>query len=146
MRCEEKTGFLMLRHCGNVSETVCVYCGKQLCSEHTFALTETQLAALPQGSQMGRPLACLECFRQQQQGAQPGQPGQQPVQSGLNPQQQRQPWGRDRDPYSNDPYYHYPYYGSYHPYFWGDSYGHRDRNAFHNSGADAGTTNDATGS
>lgn len=147
MRCEEKTGFLMLRRCDNVAETVCCYCGKKICHEHTYAISQEQAMALSTPP-TGRAVACLTCFREHDQQAQAGQQPGQP-QPGRG-QQPYDPDMRDGGSYypRRDPYYRYPYYGSYYPYYWGSDYTDRDRSTFrnHQGAASETATDDALGS
>ena len=134
MRCEEKTGFLMLHRCESVADDACCYCGKKLCSEHTFALDAQQAAALAEQPISGRALACLACFRQHRP-AQEEPPAQQSQPEDPTAQHRQ----RYRDDRYADPYDRYPYYGGYYPYIWGHDYSARDRSAFERASADPNT-------
>jgi len=131
MRCEEKSGFLMLRKCENVAETECVYCRKKLCSEHTYAVTPEQAAKLRPTGAGQKLVACLQCFRQYREAGQPVD--QQQQQQQQSPQPGRMPG--QQGGYNRDPYYDYPYYGGYHPFFWGTGYSDHDRRVFDQQGS-----------
>lgn len=137
MRCKEKIGFLMLRRCENVAETQCCSCRKNLCSEHKYALSSEQALLLPSQPTGSLAIVCLECFRKlspqreaskrpMDQQEVPGQP------QGL----QGQRTANSTDP--ADPYYTYPYYGTYHPYVWGTDFSDHDRRVFDNQGVGTG--------
>jgi len=137
MRCEEKSGFLMLHRCDSPAETTCVFCGKPICSQHTCALTADQLAELGPSSTMGTPVACLECFKSHK-----GIIGPNQNQNPNDPNAQYGGYGGYGRPYYRDPYYSYPYYGGYHPYYWGD-YSDRDRRSFDSQQGAAGQQQNA---
>jgi hypothetical protein len=131
MRCKETTGFLMLRRCENEAMFQCCYCGVELCGEHSNVVYESQpppVAASPNAPQKppmgGQTVACKKCLHLQQ--------GQ----------------GQGASRVYDDPYYSYPYYGSYRPYFYGYGYSDRDRRVFERENqplTDAGAS-DAFGS
>ncbi|MEI7834524.1 MAG: hypothetical protein WCJ56_15150 [bacterium] len=125
MICKERTqGFLLQKQCTQESVGECCYCSKPICSQHSFPVVA------PGSTTTTTSIACPECQQKRDPqaftAAQQGQQGQ---------------WNRGgyRDPYY-DPYYTYPYYGSYHPYGWGNNryYDNNDRAAFNK--ADSGTT------
>ena len=137
-RCQENTGFLVLHRCEMTAEYKCVYCGRMICAEHGRPVdapppqASAPPAAAPDaiGAMAPPPpptgmqnYACLTCLKNRQQQQQ---------------QTQRQQVGAG---YYDDPYYHYPYYGSYRPYHSGYYYDYNDRNAFDR---DRGTPADAT--
>ena len=139
MRCEERSGFLILHRCERMAQYPCTYCGKQLCVEHAFAVDPKALAAAPVQAppssvaiappNASQVIACQACLRvPQAQQAQTGQTAQTPGPG-----------------YRDDYYYSYPYYGSYHPYAWGYDYDERDRRAF-DRGAATGDQADALAS
>lgn len=111
----------MLRRCEGPAETQCSVCGKQLCSEHTFALSPDQMTMLSIQPTTTRAVVCLACFRKTQP-----QQARQATQASQAADQRRRPMFAD----DNDPYYRYPYYGSYHPYLWGSDFSDRDRRVF----------------
>jgi hypothetical protein len=118
MRCKATTGFLMLRRCEQEAMFQCVYCGKELCGEHSTVVYDTAApqpapaavspdapAKPPMG---GQSVACPTCVRKQQLTTGTG------AAAGA----------------FYDPYYSYPYYGSYRPYFLGAHFDDRDRRVF----------------
>ncbi len=118
MICKEQTkGFLLQKQCTNTSIGECSYCSKPVCNEHSFPVIAPG-STIPATS-----FACPECQQKRD-----------PEAFNMKQQQQQQGWNRNnqnRDPYY-DPYYTYPYYGSYHPYGWGNNrhYDNNDRAAF----------------
>lgn len=146
-RCQENTGFLVLHRCENPAEFNCVYCGRRICHEHGQPVDAPAQAPAPpppppnaSGVMTPPPppppppgltqaYACLTCLRNRQQ------QGQQ--------QAQRQGIASDYDPY-----YTYPYYGSYHPYQSHYYYDYGDRGVFDRGREQADTSEraDALGS
>lgn len=124
MRCEEKSGFLMLHRCDRLAQFPCAYCGKQLCAEHAYASNPNQPPAAADTSAMPPTLSqrmptneevvvCQACYHTRRQ-----------------PQTAQQQHPNYRDNRYYDDYYPYPYYGGYHPYYYGSDYDDRDRRAF----------------
>jgi len=144
-RCQENTGFLVLHRCEKPAEFDCVYCGRRICAEHgkpvdaqsvsanAASQTTPPPVAPPAGNAVAPPppppgalqsYACLTCLKNRQQ-----QAGQQGITRGYD-----------------DPFYHYPYYGSYRPYHTGYYYDYSDRGVFDRERADASDRTDALGS
>lgn len=141
-RCQENTGFLVLHRCEMTAEYKCVYCGRMICAEHGRpvdvppeqanaqpAADAGAMAPPPPPAGAVQNYACLTCLKNRQQQTQAQQP------------QQRAGGG-----YYDDPYYQYPYYGSYRPYHSGYYYDYNDRNAFDRDRGTPADTTDALGS
>ncbi|MHB0937873.1 MAG: hypothetical protein ACYDCO_25125 [Armatimonadota bacterium] len=142
-RCQENTGFLVLHRCENVAEFKCVSCGRMICAEHGRPVdappeqAAAQPSAMPAGAMAPPPppagavqnYACQTCLKNRQ-------PQQQQT-------EQQQGVGAG---YYGDPYYHYPYYGSYRPYHSGYYYDYNDRSAFDRDRGTPADTTDALGS
>jgi hypothetical protein len=110
MRCKATTGFLMLRRCESEAMFKCLYCGAELCGEHSTVVYDSAqpppAEAVPQKPPMGgQTVACPACTRKQQQPS---------AATGV----------------VGDSYYHYPYYGSYQPFYFGTHFSDRDRRVF----------------
>ncbi len=129
MKCSEKTGFLLLHECGNIAETRCIYCGKNICNQHTYALSQEMVLKLPQIPPPNvKAIACLECFRknrinQPQTTAQPTDPTRKNLAGNPN-----------RNDPDNDPGYRLPYFGGYMPYILYSDFNNNDRKVFNNPG------------
>lgn len=139
-RCQENTGFLVLHRCENPAEFDCVYCGRRVCHEHGRPVEAPVVPATPPpavpdaGGAMAPPpppaaaaqaYACLTCLRNRQQQPQ--------KQQGVGPGY-------------NDPYYQYPYYGSYRPYHSGYYYDYGDRGVFDRDRSSSSDNANALGS
>ncbi|MHB9026977.1 MAG: hypothetical protein ACYC7E_22810 [Armatimonadota bacterium] len=150
MRCQSQLGFLMLHRCEGVAAYKCVQCGRNVCPQHAVfpdqapqaaaagtgqpgmtapppgGVDVTSMPAPPPPSSMPTPppganvdaVICPECARKSRQQQRPN----------------------DQGAYTRDDYYGYPYYGGYHPYYWGHDYNDHDRHVFDRDQDQAGVS------
>ncbi|HEY3415536.1 MAG TPA: hypothetical protein VGM23_01515 [Armatimonadota bacterium] len=141
MRCQSQIGFLMLHRCENLAQHKCTLCGRNVCPQHAVfpgmdqpvaataqptaapipGVPPTMSAPPPPGGTEVEGVICQECARKQQQTVQQG------------------PYQQQRGFYRDD-YYGYPYYGGYHPYYWGYDYNDHDRHVFDRQHNQAGVS------
>ena len=148
MKCAEKAGFLLLHECGNIAETRCIYCGKHICNQHTYALSQDMILKLPQIPPPNvKAISCVECFRKnrivQPQTSTQQTNGMQQNLAGTTNQNNR----RNLNDPDNDPNYRYPYFGGYMPFILYSGFNNSDRNVFNSPGyGTSGNSSDMTDS
>ncbi len=136
MKCAEKTGFLLLHDCGNIAETRCIYCGKHICNQHTYALSQEMILKLPQIPPPNvKSIACLECFRKNRiiHQQKPASTSDDSIRQNLD----ETPTSNQRKNLNNqdtDNDYRYPYFGGYMPYILYSGFNNKDRSVFNTSG------------
>ncbi len=134
MKCTEKVGFLLLHECGNISETRCIYCGKHLCNQHTYALTQDMVFKLSQIPPANvKTISCLECFRNNKIAKPETSQNSDNMQKNIagTPNQNNRNNVKNPD---NDPDYRYPYFGGYMPYMLYSGFNNNDRQVFNSPG------------
>ncbi|MEI6520566.1 MAG: hypothetical protein WCO98_11110 [bacterium] len=146
MKCAEKAGFLLLHECGNIAETRCIYCGKHICNQHTYALSQDMILKLPQIPPANvKAIGCIECFRKNRVEQPQNSTQQSQTSGGMQQNLTGTPNSNTRSNINNpdsDPNYRYPYFGGYMPYIFYSGFNNNDRTVFNNPGY--GTTENSS--